>query len=53
MAFYQLFKTQKLPATINEVWDFISAPANLKEITPEHMGFIVTGNTGKGKCIRV
>ena len=49
MAFYQLIKTQKLPVTINEVWDFISSPANLKEITPEHMGFIITGNTGAGK----
>lgn len=49
MAFYQLIKTQKLPATINEVWDFISSPANLKEITPKHMGFIITGNSGGGK----
>jgi ligand-binding SRPBCC domain-containing protein len=46
MAFYQLHTTQKLPATIQEVWDFISSPANLKEITPPHMGFIVTSNTG-------
>lgn len=49
MAFYQLVETQKLPATINEVWDFISSPSNLKEITPEHMGFIVTSNTGTEK----
>jgi ligand-binding SRPBCC domain-containing protein len=49
MAFYQLIKTQKLPSTINETWDFISSPANLKEITPEHMGFIVTSNTGEKK----
>lgn len=49
MAFYQLIKTQKLPATLSEVWDFISSPANLKEITPRHMGFIITGNTGEGK----
>jgi ligand-binding SRPBCC domain-containing protein len=49
MAFYQLIKTQKLPSTINEIWDFISAPANLKEITPKHMGFIVTSNSGDGK----
>jgi len=49
MAFYQLITTQKLPATINEVWDFISSPANLKLITPEHMGFIITGNTGAEK----
>ena len=49
MAFYQLHTTQKLPATIQEVWDFISSPANLKEITPPHMGFIVTSNTGSQK----
>lgn len=49
MAFYQLTKTLKLPVSINEIWDFISAPANLKEITPEHMGFIVTSNTGTEK----
>lgn len=49
MAFYQLIKTQKLPVSVNEIWDFISSPINLKEITPEHMGFKVTGNTGSEK----
>ncbi len=49
MAFYQLIKTQKLPAKIDEIWDFISSPINLKEITPKHMGFIVTSNTGAKK----
>ncbi|OIP02860.1 MAG: hypothetical protein AUJ98_00040 [Bacteroidetes bacterium CG2_30_33_31] len=49
MAFYQLIKIQQVPTTINEIWDFISSPSNLKEITPEHMGFIVTGDTGKEK----
>jgi ligand-binding SRPBCC domain-containing protein len=45
MAFYQLIITQKLPVTISEIWNFISSPINLKEITPERMGFVVTGNT--------
>lgn len=49
MAFYQLIKTHKLPVSIIEIWDFISAPANLKEITPEHMGFLVTSNNGQEK----
>ncbi len=49
MAFYQLIETQKIPASISEIWDFISSPANLKEITPAQMGFVVTGNTGTGK----
>ena len=42
MGLYQLHKTQKVPATINQVWDFISSPANLKKITPEYMGFNIT-----------
>lgn len=42
MGFYQLHKTQKIPATVEKVWDFISSPANLKKITPAYMGFDVT-----------
>ena len=42
MGFYQLHKTQKIPATIEQVWDFISSPANLKKITPGYMGFNIT-----------
>lgn len=42
MGFYQLHKTQKIPATIDQVWDFISSPANLKKITPGYMGFNIT-----------
>lgn len=49
MAFYQLFKTQKLPVSIDVIWDFVSSPSNLKEITPPHMGFLITSSTGNGK----
>ena len=42
MGFYQFKRSQKIPATIEEVWDFISSPANLKEITPDYMGFDIT-----------
>jgi ligand-binding SRPBCC domain-containing protein len=42
MAFYQLIKKQFVPASIEEVWEFISSPKNLKEITPDHMGFDIT-----------
>lgn len=42
MGFYQLHETQKVPATIDEVWDFISSPLNLKKITPGYMGFDIT-----------
>jgi ligand-binding SRPBCC domain-containing protein len=49
MAFYQFYKEQKLPVTIEELWDFISSPENLKEITPGYMGFTITSNTIKKK----
>ena len=39
MAFYQFQKQQKIRTTIDEIWEFISSPANLKEITPDYMGF--------------
>ena len=39
MAFYQFQKQQKIKTTIDEIWEFISSPANLKEITPDYMGF--------------
>lgn len=41
MGFYQLKTEQIVHAGLDEVWDFISSPANLKEITPPHMGFII------------
>lgn len=45
MAVYQIRTEQKIPAGIDTVWDFISSPANLSKITPEHMGFdIISGN---------
>jgi ligand-binding SRPBCC domain-containing protein len=42
MAFYQFTATQKIPASLEQVWDFISSPNNLKEITPAYMGFEIT-----------
>lgn len=42
MAVYSLESSQKIPATLAEVWDFISSPVNLGRITPEYMGFKVT-----------
>jgi ligand-binding SRPBCC domain-containing protein len=42
MAFYQLYKTQKVNCSLEEIWDFISSPRNLKEITPDYMGFDIT-----------
>lgn len=42
MAFYQFHKTQLINGSMEEVWDFISSPGNLKEITPDYMGFEIT-----------
>jgi ligand-binding SRPBCC domain-containing protein len=39
MGLYQICRRQYLQASLDEVWDFISSPANLKAITPEEMGF--------------
>ncbi len=41
-AIYQFRTTQKIPASLDKVWEFISSPRNLKKITPEHMGFQIT-----------
>ena len=44
MAVYSFRSEQLIKAPIDEVWDFISSPGNLKKITPESMGFdIISG----------
>lgn len=44
MKIYTLHTKQNLPISINEAWDFLSDPKNLKTITPDFMGFdIVSG----------
>ncbi|HPF52051.1 MAG TPA: SRPBCC family protein [Draconibacterium sp.] len=45
MSFYQFSRTQKIPATLDELWRFISAPDNLKTITPPGMGFEITSDS--------
>ncbi|ANW96444.1 hypothetical protein AXE80_09200 [Wenyingzhuangia fucanilytica] len=49
MAFYQLKKEQYIEASLDEVWDFISSPKNLKKITPKHMGFDITSDNSDDK----
>ena len=39
MKIYRLNKTQNIPITMNQAWEFLSSPANLKTITPDYMGF--------------
>ena len=49
MAFYQFERTQKINGSKDEIWDFISSPANLKEITPAYMGFDITSKNTSEK----
>ncbi len=50
MSIYQIQTIQKLPISLDEAWNFLSSPYNLKKITPEHMGFkIVNGVTETDK----
>ncbi|MAX71594.1 MAG: cell division inhibitor [Flavobacteriaceae bacterium] len=39
MKIYTLHKKQNLPISVDEAWDFLSDPRNLKTITPDYMGF--------------
>jgi ligand-binding SRPBCC domain-containing protein len=39
MRIYHLKRTQVLPITLAEAWDFFSSPKNLAKITPSHMKF--------------
>lgn len=36
---HTLERTQRLPITVEEAWNFFSSPKNLKKITPPYMGF--------------
>jgi ligand-binding SRPBCC domain-containing protein len=36
---HSLQSSQKLPISIEEAWNFLSDPKNLKTITPDYMGF--------------
>jgi len=39
MKIYTLNKKQRLPISVQQAWDFLSNPKNLKTITPDYMGF--------------
>jgi len=39
MSVYTLKRTQRLPIALDAAWEFFSSLANLKEITPSHLGF--------------
>ena len=41
MAMHRLHCKQLLPISLDEAWEFFSAPQNLAKITPPEMGFII------------
>ena len=47
MKIYRLHTRQNLPITLDEAWDFLSSPKNLKTITPDYMGFNILSGAEK------
>ncbi len=39
MKIYTLHKKQNIPISIEQAWEFLSSPKNLKTITPDYMSF--------------
>lgn len=49
MKIYNLTRTQVLPISISEAWDFFSSPKNLGVITPKEMNFVIVSMSGGDK----
>jgi len=49
MGFYQFKRKQYFNNTVDELWEFISNPNNLKKITPDYMGFDITSDNSTDK----
>lgn len=47
MKIYTLHKKQKLPISLEEAWNFLSNPKNLKIITPDYMSFDIITKTDR------
>ena len=50
MKVYNLKRTQFLPISLSEAWNFFSTPRNLSKITPGHMGFKILYVSGGEKA---
>ena len=50
MKIYNLKRTQFLPITLSEAWDFFSTPRNLSKITPAKMRFNIRYISGGDKA---
>ena len=47
MKLFQLHTKQNLPISVDEAWEFLSDPKNLKTITPDYMGFEILSDTNR------
>lgn len=47
MKIYTKSSKQNLPISLDEAWNFLSNPKNLKEITPAYMGFNILSGADK------
>ncbi len=47
MSYTQIKKTQLIKCDLDTIWDFISAPENLKKITPKSMLFHILSTSNK------
>jgi len=47
MKIYTLHTKQNLPISLEEAWEFLSSPKNLKRITPDYMGFNILSGADK------
>ncbi|MBL7832598.1 MAG: SRPBCC family protein [Cyclobacteriaceae bacterium] len=50
MKVYTLIRTQVLPISITEAWEFFSSPKNLEKITPSKMNFRILHISGGDKA---
>jgi len=46
---YQLKRSQNIPATLVEAWNFFSKPDNLARITPSYMNFNILAKSDAGE----
>ncbi|PWG05352.1 SRPBCC family protein [Polaribacter aquimarinus] len=47
MKIYTLQKKQNLPISVEQAWEFLSSPKNLKTITPDYMSFDILSGAEK------
>ncbi len=46
MKLYDLIRTQHLPITLDQAWQFFTDPYNLLKITPEWLDFRIVSGSG-------